>query len=219
MRNSRLTTRYSRFYLQIAACVLQLFLYGCAVLPQFVITKDILTAEEHTNLGAAYESKGELDLAAKEYKKAIEKDSNYAIAYFNLGNIHLKKGSYDEAEGYYLSAIEKSPSNGIFYNNLAWLYIYGKYDLKTAEKYALDALKLDPSKKHIYLDTLGVIYTYKKEFKKAEEILMDALKSAPNGDVSSLVQIYKHLSDVYDKIGDKENYLNIKEKVEGLNHK
>ncbi len=216
MRNSRLTTRNPRFYLQIAAYVLQLFLYGCANLPSFVITKDVLTAEEHTNLGKAYESKGEIELAIKEYKKAVEKDNGFAIAYFNLGNIYFEKGLYDEAEEHYLSAIEKSPSNSIFYNNLAWLYIYGKYDMEAAERYARNALELDPARKYIYLDTLGVIYTFKKELHAAEEFLNGALNSTPQDNAAALIFIYRHLADLYDKKGERENYQKMKIRLREL---
>src|SRR3989344_7355383 len=77
-----------------------LLLSGCGTMPQIVITKDVLTSEEHARLGLIYESKGETENAISEYRKAIEKDKNYATAYFNLGNIYLKNGQYDKAENY-----------------------------------------------------------------------------------------------------------------------
>ncbi|MBI5681691.1 MAG: PA2778 family cysteine peptidase, partial [Deltaproteobacteria bacterium] len=62
------------------------------VSPPEKIGQDTLSASGHAEIGVIYESKGENDLAVSEYKKAIQKDPNYALAYFNLGNIYLKKG-------------------------------------------------------------------------------------------------------------------------------
>lgn len=48
------------------------FLFSCSV-PTIVILEDPLTSQEHVNLGYIYEKQGKLELAEKEYKKAIKK--------------------------------------------------------------------------------------------------------------------------------------------------
>lgn len=195
---------------------LTVLLSGCSSLTQS-ITNAPLSAPEHNQLGVIYESKGEINLAVTEYKRAIEKDKDYAAPYFNLGNIYLKQGLYDEAERYYLLAVKKSPSNGMFYNNLAWLYIYGRNDLDRAERFAKDAVKFDPSNQHIYFDTLGVIYTYKKDFKAGEDAFLNALNAVSSEDVSSLSHIYSHMIDMYAKNGDEKNFEDTREKLKNLN--
>jgi len=66
------------------------FLFSCSV-PTIVILEDPLTSQEHVNLGYIYEKQGKLELAEKEYKKAIKKDKKNWIAYYNLGNLYAKK--------------------------------------------------------------------------------------------------------------------------------
>jgi len=144
------------FFIVISFCLC--FLSGCASF-KIIVLKDPLTPEEHLNLGVAYERKGELDPAIKEYLMASKK---LPIAYLYLGNAHFQKNEFDKAEKYYKKAIRKEPKNGDAYNNLAWLYyIRGKH-LDEGERLALKAIELNPAKEEIYRDTLEKIRELKK---------------------------------------------------------
>jgi Flp pilus assembly protein TadD len=90
-------------------------------MPRVVILKDPLTAGEHVDLGVAYERKGMLDLAEKEYLKAAEKQDGWAVPYFNLGNIAYGKNDMKAAEKYYRKALELDELNPDIMNNLASL--------------------------------------------------------------------------------------------------
>ncbi len=144
--------------LLIVVCSL-VFFCGCAF-PRIVVLDDPLTPEEHLNLGVAYEKKGELDSAIKEYELAAKKLS---IAYLYLGNAYFQKEILGEAEKYYRLAIENESLNADAHNNLAWLYYVKKENLDEAESLVLKAIELNPSKNDIYGDTLKRI----KEFKEA----------------------------------------------------
>jgi Flp pilus assembly protein TadD len=91
-------------------------LTGCAHL---VVLHDPLTASEHNDLGVAYESSGQLDLAAREYHKALRLDSHQARARVNLGNIQAAKGEWRGAEKSYRRALRDSVTNSDAMNDLA----------------------------------------------------------------------------------------------------
>ncbi|SNZ10587.1 Tetratricopeptide repeat-containing protein [Persephonella hydrogeniphila] len=123
-------------------------------MPRIVILEDPLSAREHNNLGVAYEKKGKLELAEKEYRKAIKKDKNWDIPYFNLGNIYFKKKEYRKAEEYYRKAIQLNPKNSDAMNNLSYLlYLQGKID----EAYRLIKRAISIKFKPEYIDTLKEI--------------------------------------------------------------
>ena len=132
-----------------------LIVSGCA-LPRIIVLDDPLSPEEHINLGVAYEKKGEMDNALKEYKEASKK---LPAAYLYIGNIYFQRNEFDEAESYYKKAIKKDPKNADACNNLAWLYYTKRENLDEAESLVLKAMELNPSKKEIYQDTLEKIRT------------------------------------------------------------
>lgn len=123
-------------------------------LPRIIILDDPLSPEEHINLGVAYERKGEIDNALKEYRLASKK---LPLAYLYMGNICFQKNDFDEAESAYRKAIKKDSQNADAHNNLAWLYYTKKENLNEAEELALKAIEINPSKKEIYQDTLAKI--------------------------------------------------------------
>jgi tetratricopeptide (TPR) repeat protein len=109
----------------LALLLLSLLLAGgCSRLPKVIVLSDPLTAAEHVDLGVAYERKGELDLAQREYERALRKDGKFYRARVNLGNIFLAKKEYGTAREEYLLALELRPGDAEATNNLAWAAIF-----------------------------------------------------------------------------------------------
>jgi Flp pilus assembly protein TadD len=106
--------------LALMPAVIFLVLTACSM-PTVVIMNDPLSAQEHLDLGLAYEQKGMLDLAEKEYVMAADKQAAWALPYFNLGNIAYLKKDLKAAEKYYCKALELDKQNPDIMNNLATL--------------------------------------------------------------------------------------------------
>lgn len=184
---------------KIAAALAVAFVFGCAHMDS-TKTDGALTPEERLELGAIYESKGEDELAIREYRAVSKEDEYNAGAFFALANLYLKRESYDEAEVNYKKAIELNPNDATYRNNLGWLYMErGRFDAARAEVAA--AIERDPERKYIYLDTLGVIQTRQGDYNGAEKSLLEAASLAPAEESEGLVQIYTHLAEVYDASG------------------
>ena len=97
---------------------------GCSRIPKIIVLEDPLTAAEHVELGVAYERKGELDLAQREYERALRKDGKFYRARVNLGNVFLAKKEYGKAREEYLLALELRPGDADATNNLSWAAIF-----------------------------------------------------------------------------------------------
>jgi tetratricopeptide (TPR) repeat protein len=135
---------------------------GCSI-PQIIVLKDPLTAQEYLRLGVSYESRNQLDLAEAQYRKAS--DQGIPEAFLFLGNIAYQKKNYKDAVTFYHKAIKKMPEDPRAYNNLAWLYYeQGTDDLNKAENMARKALELAPSEdRSAYTDTLEKILLARKK--------------------------------------------------------
>ena len=164
---------------------------GCSRLPKIIVLSDPLTAAEHVDLGVAYERKGELDLAQREYERALRKDGTFYRARVNLGNIYLAKKEYGSARAEYLLALELRPEDAEATNNLAWAAILSGEGIDEAlarmEK-VVSAPPVSPAagvpqqreartgagRDPIFLDTLGVLRMRANRPGAAEEAFAQA---------------------------------------------
>ncbi len=164
--------------------------------------EDPLSAREHFTLGSIYEKRGESELALREYRMALNKDSHFLPAVTRLGELSYRMGQYDQAERYYRNAIEVAPGNGDLYNNLSWVYVSQGKKLKKAESLIVRAMELTPEHKGYYLDTLGAIYLRQHRYREAIGVLEKAVSLFDETQPDLLSQVYRHLGTAYDGIGE-----------------
>ncbi len=143
--------------LPLAAALAILAAAGCSRLPRIVVLEDPLSASEHLDLGVAYERKGELDLAAREYERALRRDAGLVRARVNLGNVRLAQKKYGEARREYLRALEAQPKDLDAENNLAWVAILSGEGIDGALARLEAALAPGTPRPPPVLDTLGVL--------------------------------------------------------------
>ena len=142
--------RASRAALALALA-LALGATGCSHL---VVLHDPLSAAEHNDLGVAYESGGQRDLAAREYRRALRRDPALVRARVNLGNLEAASGRWKRAEACYRRALKDAPSDADALNNLAVALLRQRRNLGEARTLAERAVAVGGARDSIYRATL-----------------------------------------------------------------
>jgi Tfp pilus assembly protein PilF len=153
---------------------LLLLAVGCSRVPRIIVLSDPLTAAEHVELGVAYERKGELDLARREYESALRKDGKFHRARVNLGNVFLAKKEYGKARGEYLRALELRPGDAEATNNLSWAAILSGEGIAEALARMESVVSGPEGRRPAFLDTLGVLRMHANRPREAEEAFAQA---------------------------------------------
>jgi len=178
---------------------------GCSRIPRIIVLSDPLTAAEHVELGVAYERKGELDLARREYERALLKDRKSHRARVNLGNIFLAKKEYGKAREEYLLALELRPGDAEATNNLSWAAIFSGEGIDEALARMESVVSGPGGRRPIFLDTLGVLRMRANRPGPAEEAfaLADALcrqagaalREGENGEAPCPEEVRREIED------------------------
>lgn len=171
---------------------------GCSRMPKIIVLEDPLTAAEHVELGVAYERKGELDLAKREYERAIGKEKSHFRARVNLGNVFLAKKEYGQARAEYLLALDIRPKEAEAANNLAWCAIMSGEGTEEAIARMEDIVREPAGRRPEFLDTLGVLLLRANRPDAAGEALAEAETLCRKGDScpdNVLREILEHRGD------------------------
>ncbi|HET7225955.1 MAG TPA: tetratricopeptide repeat protein [Candidatus Eisenbacteria bacterium] len=138
----------------IAALGVAMLLGGCSHL---VVLHDPLSASEHTDLGLAYERRGQPALAASEYRRALRLDRRQVRARVNLGNLAAARGDWRSAEREYRRALALQPGDADALNNLAWALLEQRRRLDEAERCASLAVAAGGARDSVYRSTLAEV--------------------------------------------------------------
>ena len=131
-------------------------LVGCSHL---IVLHDPLSASEHNDLGVVYESSGQLDLAANEYRRALKREPHHAQARLNLGNIEAARGQWRRAEKCYRRALADSSTYADAMNNLAIALLRQRRNLNEARALAQQAVNGGGAQDSLYRATLDEIHS------------------------------------------------------------
>lgn len=104
--------------LTLAACVTEKSRNNPNILPDEPQKADMTAAAKaNTQLGLAYASQGNLELASFKLRKAVEQDGHIAQAHAGLGYIYWKQGDTDDAQSEYERAISLDSDDPDIRNN------------------------------------------------------------------------------------------------------
>ena len=140
--------------LLVALLAAGVLLSGCS---RIVVLHDPLSAPEHNDLGVAYEAQGRLDLAAREYRRALKIDPRFGRARLNLGNVEAAAGRWARAEREYRRALIDLPGDPDPPNNLAMALLRRGSALDEAESLAVRAVTLAAGRDSLYRATLAEV--------------------------------------------------------------
>ena len=101
-------------------------------------------AEAHFNLGIAYKSRGQLDMAMAEYRTALRLKPDYAEAHNNLATAYAARGQLDMAIAEFRTVLWLYPDYAKAHYNLGIAYASrGQLDMAIAEFQTVLRLKPD----------------------------------------------------------------------------
>ncbi len=161
-------------------------------------------AAYHNDLGVLLEEEGDLEGAIKQYRLAIRKDPDLAIAYFNAGNVSVRRGMLDQAVAYYRKALRRRPDHPRTLNNLAWVYLLRRENIESAVELLNRAARADPENPYLYLDSLGWAHYLAGRRGEALGFLQRALRETPPGQTYLLGEAHYHLGLIFQEGRDRE---------------
>jgi type IV pilus assembly protein PilF len=77
-------------------------------------------AQLHTELGAGYYERGQMDIAIEELNLAVKADPNYAQAYNIFGLVYAVLGDDRKAEQSFAQALQLAPNDSDIHHNWGW---------------------------------------------------------------------------------------------------
>jgi len=127
---------------------------GCAHL---VVLHDALTADEHNDLGVVYQSHGQPELAAKQFKRSLRLAPRSSRARVNLGGVQAAMGNWRGAERSFRRALRDSATDADAMNDLAVALLHRRHRLDEARALAERAVASGGERDSVYRATLAEV--------------------------------------------------------------
>jgi type IV pilus assembly protein PilF len=89
-------------------------------LPPPQLASPQVRAQLHTELGAGYYERGQMDIALEELNLAVKIDPNYAQAYNIFGLVYAVLGDDRKAEQSFAQALQLAPNDSDIHHNWGW---------------------------------------------------------------------------------------------------
>ncbi len=177
--------------------------------PRLTLTLHALKGELHFQGGNTKEAVRLLEKAVRSKHPKMEKWL-YLQAGSTLALCYDKLGYYDKCIRLYENILRLEPDNVLMMNNLAYVLAGQGKALPRAKRLAMKAVAREPANAS-YLDTLGWVLVKMGMYEQAKEILEKAVRWN-----SGEFEIFDHLSNVYEKLGNSQKAVEMKERAKTL---
>jgi type IV pilus biogenesis/stability protein PilW len=180
-----------------------LLLAGCATSSP----EQLRRAEIRRDLGTVYLNKGEVEMAIREYREAVEAYDRDAETHFALGEAYRRKGEFVAAEQHFLRALALDATKLDARLNLGVLYLQEQRWSEAVEQNRIlvrDPTFLNPARA---LVNMGWAQYNSKDFEGAESSLRRALSLDPSSyraHVNLAILLYEQ-SQIIDAVKHFEN--------------
>ncbi|KPA14472.1 conserved hypothetical protein, membrane [Candidatus Magnetomorum sp. HK-1] len=176
-------------WLQIIPLCLIVLLFGSWTFMYNQVWKDRITlfkdciakapdkARPYCNLGHELASVGQLEAAAENLQKAVEKHWHYATAHYNLATVLEKLGKIDQAITHFKEAIRLHPTAPKYYNLGVALSKKGLIAEAMIQYY--EALKKNPDIYQAHFN-LAILYKNSNQLKQSLHHLNETLRIKPH---------------------------------------
>ena len=158
---------------------------------QFILNLAPHDSEAHFFLGNIYDEQGKRDEAIKEFKAALEFNSEYPDALNSLGYLYAEESiNLEEAEEMIKKALTYEPNNGAYIDSLGWVYFkQGRYEEAIRELEQAVGVLSDP----VIYEHLGDAYFKQGNLIEARENWQKSLEvgSKENLQVKEKLEKYK----------------------------
>jgi tetratricopeptide (TPR) repeat protein len=149
----------------------------------------------YNSRGAAYQKMGDVDLALKDYKKAIEINPEFYLPYGHIGLIYMMENQDELAKSYLNKALEINPSDANSYNSLGLIY-----ERQGQPELAISQFSLSISKDPHYYNGFynrGMLYAHLDRTDLALKDLSEALRLFPYK-----AETFNDRGNLYMKLGE-----------------
>lgn len=137
-------------------------------------------ARLNAQLGIDYLRKGNLDLAREKLERALEQDSDVAVAHSTLAYIYQQKGETKLAKKHYRKALDLNAGDPATLNNFG-VFLCGQGEVDDAEEMFLEAAKNrdNPLPADAWANAGVCVKRDPKRLETAENYFREALKLNP----------------------------------------
>jgi tetratricopeptide (TPR) repeat protein len=156
-----------------------------------------------------------IKLVAKDPRLEEDEKGTYIERFrYEVSNVYVELKKIDRASEHLEYLVKKRPDDPTFYNDLGYIWADNDMKLEEAEKLIRKALELDrerrkklksfnPKTDHdngAYLDSMGWVLFKQKKHQEAKKYLLQAIEDK----AAQHIEIFDHLGDVHQALGEHE---------------
>jgi tetratricopeptide (TPR) repeat protein len=147
-----------------------------------------LTPQFYYQAGAAYERAGQRTEAEKQFRKALEKDPDYAEALNYLGYMWAERGeNLDESLRFIEKAVKLQPKNAAFLDSLGWVLHKLKRPAEALSQMQ-SAISLNGEPDATLYDHLGDIQAALKQYDQARMAWKKSIQVQPSAEIQKKIE-------------------------------